>query len=155
MAVPAPRPSEHAAEVAQMGRQHILMVNRAPALLDLVRVVLDEERYNVTTTNAVPLTFALIDAARPALLIIDLALAESAGWALLVRLHAEATTAAIPVIVTATDSRLLDQARRYPALFGGRSYLTVPFTVEALLRQVWALIGTADPGPHHVGTTNT
>lgn len=134
-----------AAEETQMGRQHILMVNRAPALLDLVRVMLDEERYNVTTTNAVPLTFALIEAARPALIIIDLALAERGGWDLLVRLHTEAITAAIPIIVTATDIRLLDHARRYPALFGAQSYLAVPFTVEALVGQVRALIGASGP----------
>ncbi len=144
----------HADEAAQMDRQHILMVNRTPALLDLVRVVLDGEHYNVTTTNAVPLTFALIDAARPALIIIDLMVAETSGWNLLVRLHTEATTAAIPIIITATDIRLLDRARRYPELFGARSYLTVPFTVEALLRQVRALIGTSEPAAGHISTTD-
>ncbi len=147
-------PSDRADEVAQMARQHILMVNRAPALLDLVRIILDEEHYNVTTTNAVPLTFALIDAAHPALIIIDLALAELAGWDLLVRLHTEAVTAAIPVIVTASDIRLLEHARRYPTLFGAQSYLTIPFTVRALLDQVRALIGTADPDPDRVRTTD-
>ena len=75
-------------EEAQAGRRHILLVNRDPALLEVVRVLLQEERYNVTTTNAVPLTFALIAAARPALLVVDLAIAERSGWDLLVRLHA-------------------------------------------------------------------
>lgn len=97
-------------EQAQMGRRHILMVNGNPVLLDAVRVLLHDERYNVTTTNAVPLTFALIATARPALIIIDLELAERSGWDLLVRLHAEVVTAAIPVVVTARDARLLAHA---------------------------------------------
>ena len=133
----------HSGEVAQMGRRHILLVNRDPALLALVRVLLQEERYNVTTTNAVPRTFALIAAARPALIVVDLAVAERSGWDLLIRLHAGAATAAIPVIVTARDRRLLAHAREHPDLFGAGVHLAVPFTVESLLGTVLELIGEA------------
>jgi len=134
---------DRAAEQDQMERQHILLVNSDPAILDLARVLLGEARYNVTTTNAVPRTFALIAAAQPALLIIDLAIAEVAGWDLLVHLHAEAATAAIPVIVTARDPRLLAHAARYPYLFGGPVRLVIPFDVDALLNAVWTIIGSA------------
>ncbi len=138
-----------AGEALQMEYQHVLMVNRDPVLLDLARALLQEERYNVTTTNAVPLTFALIAAARPALLIIDLNLTEQSGWDLLIRLHQEALTAAIPVVVTARDARLLAHAHRYPDLFGAQSYLAIPFSVDALLGHVRARIGgsetTQDP----------
>ena len=130
-------------EQAQMGRQHILLVNGDSVLLDVARALLQEARYNVTTTNAVPLTFALIAAARPALLIIDLAITEWAGWHLLVRLRAEAVTAAIPVLITARDPRLLAHAGRYPDLFGGQAQLAIPYTARALLDDVHALIGTA------------
>lgn len=130
-------------EQDQLARQHILMVNRDPALLDFVRVVLAEARYNVTTTNAVPLTFALISAARPTLIVIDLALTEVSGWDLLIRLHAEAVTTAIPVIITARDARLLAHAHRYPYLFGGQVHLLVPFEVATLLGAVRALVGAA------------
>ncbi len=135
---------DRANEQAQMARQHILMVTHDPALLDVVRVLLQEARYNVTTTNAVPLTFALIAAGHPALIIIDLEITERSGWDLLVRLHAEAVTATIPVVVTARDQRLLAHAHRYPDLFGGQSHLAVPFTVETLLAVVGTLIGTAE-----------
>jgi CheY-like chemotaxis protein len=103
-------------EAAQLDRQHILVVNSDPAVLDLARALLQDARYNVTTTNAVPRTFALIAAAQPALLVVDLAVTENSGWDLLVRLHAETATAAIPVIVTARDPRLLAYADRYPAV---------------------------------------
>ena len=132
-----------AREREQMDRQHILMVNQSPAFLDFVRVALGEARYNVTTTNAVPLTFDLIAAARPALIIVDLAITEQSGWDLLVRLHTEATTATIPVIITATDDRLLAHAQHFPYLFGGETKLVVPFTVAALHQAVDALIGPA------------
>jgi len=134
---------DHAAEQDQMDRQHILLVNSDPAILDLARVLLGEAHYNITTTNAVPRTFALIAAAQPALLIIDLAITEVAGWDLLVRLHAEARTAAIPMMVTAHDVRLLAHAERYPYLFGEPVRLVIPFEVDTLLDAVRTLIGPA------------
>jgi DNA-binding response OmpR family regulator len=138
---------DRANEQAQMARQHVLMVTHDPALLDVVRVLLQEARYNVTTTNAVPLTFALIAASHPALIIIDLDIVERSGWDLLVRLHAEATTAAIPVVVTARDPRLLAHAQRYPDLFGGQAHLRIPFAAETLLGDIRSLIGAARDEP--------
>ena len=135
----ADRDREH----AQFERRHILMVNRSPALLDFVRATLHDADYNVTTTNAVPLTFALISAARPDLIIIDLAVSELSGWDLLVRLHAEATTAGIPVVVTAEDDRLLAHADRHPDLFGGQAHLVAPFSTAGLHAAAYELIGAA------------
>ena len=54
------------AETTQMARQHIFAVNGSPDFLDLLRELLQDERYNVTTTNFVPATFAQIDALQPA-----------------------------------------------------------------------------------------
>lgn len=133
----------HDLELAQMGRRHILMVNRSPAFLDFVRVILDDASYNVTTTNAVPLTFELIRGARPALIIVDLEITEQSGWDLLIRLHREAITARIPVVITAKDDRLLAHAHRYPDLYGGQIKLVVPFTTETLLDAIHTLVGTA------------
>jgi PleD family two-component response regulator len=135
--------NDRAAERDQMDRQHILLVNSDPAILDLARVLLGEARYNVTTTNAVPRTFALIAAAQPALLVVDLAVTEYSGWDLLARLHAEPATAAIPVIVTARDPRLLAYADRYPHIFGGPGRLALLFDVTTMLDAVRALIGPA------------
>lgn len=38
-------------ERTQMARQHVFVVNGAPACLDVMRDILQEERYNVTNTN--------------------------------------------------------------------------------------------------------
>ena len=55
-------------EQTQMKRQHIFAVNGAPDFLEIVRQLLQEERFNVTTTNFVPETFDQIAALHPALL---------------------------------------------------------------------------------------
>ena len=135
-----------AAELRQLDRQHIVVVNRDPAFLDLVRLLLQQERYNVTTTNFVPRTFHQIVALRPALLIIDLQVAQFSGWDLLERLHADALINTVPVIITATDPQLLDHAHRHRQLYGGQDYLALPFVLNTLLDTIHAIIGGADAG---------
>ena len=56
----------------QMARKHIFVVNGSAEFLDIMRDLLQEEQYNVTTTNFVPRTFEQIEALRPDLLMIDL-----------------------------------------------------------------------------------
>ncbi len=97
-------------ERRQMGRKHIFVVNGAPEFLNFVRELLQEEDYNVTTTNYVPRTFDQIEALGPDLLLIDLKVGKRAGWDLLEEIQASAITQGIPVVVTSTDPRLLERA---------------------------------------------
>jgi DNA-binding response OmpR family regulator len=130
-------------ERAQMGRQHIFIINGSPDLLDLLRVLFQRAEYNVTTTNFVPETFEQIAALRPAVLVIDLAVGQQAGWALLERLRAGAQTRGIPVVLFSTDPRLLARAQADPARYGGDAFVTKPFDVAEMLAVVERLIGTA------------
>jgi DNA-binding response OmpR family regulator len=133
------------AEWDRLGRQHIFVVNSDPAILDLLRTLLQEERYNVTTTNYVPRTFNQIVALRPDLLIANLTPREFSGWDLLERLHGEALTRQIPVVVTSTNPEFLAHARRHSELYGQASYVVLPFDVDALLAPIHRLIGAAEP----------
>ena len=94
----------------QMQRQHIFVVNGSVDFLDVVRELLQDEQYNVTTTNFVPYTFKQIEIARPSLLIIDLIHGEMAGWDLLAELRQEAATRDIPMILVSTSKQLLEKA---------------------------------------------
>lgn len=127
----------------QMTRHHIFVVNGSVSFLDLVRELLQEENYNVTTTNFLPDTFATIETAKPSLLLIDLAVGERAGWNLLAGLRHGATTHRIPVILVSTTPSLLDRAREEHAALGGDRYLTKPFDLDDLLAMVEDLIGKA------------
>ena len=81
----------------------IFVVNGSVAFLDVVRELLQDEFYNVTTTNIVPQTFDQIESARPPLLIVDLIHGERAGWDLLAELRHEAGTRDIPVILVSSS----------------------------------------------------
>ena len=126
------------------GRQHIFVVNSDPDFLDLLRSFLQEERYGVTTTSFVPHTFDEIITRRPQLLIINLAVRESSGLDLVDRLRRESLTRHIPIIVTSTDSRLLDEARGQGERFGTMSYMGLPFDLDTMLDTIRTLIGPVD-----------
>jgi twitching motility two-component system response regulator PilH len=132
-----------AAEQERMARQHLFCVNGSAEFLEVLRVLFEEEHYNVTTTNYVPRTFEQIAALRPDAIVLDLVVVDRAGWELLEQLAKEAATQAIPVVITSTDQRLLDEAAADPARYGGRAHIVKPFDLEALLTTVQRLIGPA------------
>lgn len=127
----------------QMARKHVFVINGLPDFLDIVRQLLQDENYNVTTTNFVPLSFETIEAAQPSLLLIDLVVDEEAGWDLLARLHEAATTRDIPILLVSTTPDLLDEARRRHDTFGGNRYLLKPFDLDDLLMTIREMIGEA------------
>jgi CheY-like chemotaxis protein len=126
-----------------MQRQHIFVVNGSVEFLDVVRELLQDEDYNVTTTNFVPRTFHQIETAHPSLLVIDLCYGEQAGWDLLAELRQDAATQHIPVILVSTSQRLLDRAREEQAARGEDRSLLKPFSLDDLLRMIQDVIGVA------------
>jgi DNA-binding NtrC family response regulator len=78
---------DESGERGEMGRKDIFFVNGSPDFLDVLRVLLQGEDYNVTTTNFVPRTFEQIAALRPGLLLVDLVVHRQAGWDLLEQLQ--------------------------------------------------------------------
>jgi two-component system response regulator VicR len=127
----------------QMRRQHIFVVNGSAAFLDMVHELLQDEQYNVTTTNFVPLTFKQIETAQPSLLIIDLIHGERAGWDLLAELRHEAATREIPVILASTSKQLLEKAETERVIWGGDRYLLKPLSMDKLLQAIQELVGAA------------
>jgi CheY-like chemotaxis protein len=128
-------------------RKHVFAVNNSPDFLLIMREVLTDEGYAVTTSDFEPRVFTRIVMRHPDALIIDLAVGESAGWDLLLRLHLEAKTTDIPVLVTSTSPALLEQALEEAAQYGtNRSFLTKPMDLDELVRVIREMVGDADRG---------
>jgi len=119
---------------------HLFAVNSAPDFLTIVRELFAEEGYTVTTSTFDPEVFAQIAALRPDALMVDVAVGQTAGWELLERLHGEAVTTDIPVLVTSTTPRLLEEAQ---AAGYGVHYLAKPLDLDALLAAIREMIGDA------------
>jgi len=145
------RHSDAHAEWEQLERKHIVAISSDPVFLDLLRTLLQEERYNVTTTNHVPRTFNQIVALRPDLIVVNLTPRGFSGWDLLERLHGEVLTQHLPIIVTSTNPALLDHARHHRELYGPARSVAMPFDLDTLLGTIHALIGTAEPDRDRVG----
>jgi CheY-like chemotaxis protein len=128
-------------EARHMASKHVFCVNGAPAFLDVLRLLFQDEHYNVTTTNFVPNTQEMIEALRPNLVLVDLEVGLRAGWELLEALTHSAITAGIPVVITSTDARLLDTAMADPERYGGQAHLVKPLDIDALVATVHELIG--------------
>lgn len=132
-----------AAEKRQMERKHVFAVNGAVEFLDVLRELLQEEQYNVTTTNYVPHTYDQIAALQPDLLMIDLAVGIQAGWDLLERLTSEVSTRQIPVIVFSTSRHILEEVQSQPERFGGQRFLGKPLDLDEVIQAIDELIGKA------------
>ncbi len=109
----------------------------------MIRDLLQEERFNVTTTNFLPQTYAQIEASMPSLLIVDIAVGEKAGWDLLAELREVATTPHIPILLVSTSPALLERAKAERAVPSGSHYLTKPFDLDDLLAMVIDIVGEA------------
>jgi CheY-like chemotaxis protein len=139
-------PTDAVADAAldqQMVRSHVFVVNSDPAFLDVARVLLQSQRYNVTSTNLVPQTYAMVHASGAQAMVIDLAAGESALWALVDQLVEDPATRALPVVMTALDMSLLDAAERRPWPTSGRFHLLKPLDPGLLTDVMHALIGPA------------
>ncbi len=130
-------------ERTQMEHPHVFVANNSTDVLDIMREVLQDEQYRVTTTTFVSDTFEQIAALGPDVLVIDVAVSQRAGWDLLERLRGEAATSGIPVIVVSTEPRLLEQAQAEAGRLGGRAFLVKPFDLDAMLGAIRNLIGPA------------
>ena len=128
------------AEHRQRAQPHIFVINGAPEFLNVMRELLQDEDYNVTTTNYVPTTFEQVSGADPDVLILDLAVGQRAGWDLLEALHAAAATAGLPVIAVSTEADHLALARALAARYGALMLLGKPFALDELLALVAAAL---------------
>lgn len=125
----------------QRRRKHIFMVDSSRTFQHIITALLEDERYGATASDYVPEVFPQILTLKPDLIIVDLVITEKAGWALLEKLEMEALTEKIPVIVTSTDQRLLDQALANKDRYGFDNYLVKPFDLDVLLSAIEDLIG--------------
>ena len=125
-------------------RKHVFAVNSSPDFLLIVREVLADESYAVTTSDFEPNVFTRIVMRHPDALMIDVAPEESAGWDLLRRLHLEAKTSGIPALVTSTSPPLLERAHDEAAWYGtNRSFLMKPLDLDELVRTIREMVGDA------------
>jgi DNA-binding response OmpR family regulator len=126
--------------------KHILVINDTQEILDLFRMILEEEGYRVTALGfAVEDLRKIIDAA-PDLVILDLVFdREYVGWQTLQKMKMYRGTEKIPVLVCTAEVRKAQEIQGY-LTEKGVGLLLKPFDIDDLISQVTRLL-SPDTGP--------
>ena len=126
--------------VGMAGRKHILVVNDTQEILDLFRMILEDEGYRVTALGfAVEDLRKIIDGA-PDLVILDLVFdREYVGWQTLQKMKMHRDTEKIPVLVCTAEIRKAQEIQGY-LTEKGVGLLLKPFDIDQLIVQVTRLL---------------
>ena len=129
---------------------HVLAINDDEAVLALVRELLEEEGYRVTTQRHAARDLAAIKAQPPDAIVLDYMWAnEDANWSLLQMLRLDPATAAIPVVLCTGAVREVEALGPRLAELGVRVLLK-PFNIDDLT----ALLAEALARPAPVASGN-
>ncbi len=136
---------------------HIVVINHSPDLLEMFQDLLEYAGYMVTTHLFGTHTVAEVAQAQPAVLIVDYpGIQEPEAWAVIERLHQDATTCHIPLVVSTTSPTL---ERDHGAWLAAHQIpiLQKPFGMDALIDLVARLCCpsrcTGRPGDDVCGST--
>lgn len=128
--------------------KHILVVDDREHLLTLLRMILEDERYQVSVLQDGNGAFDRIRENPPDLVILDLKIADVSGMDILESLRAHEVTADIPVIVYTAAVIEADAVERLisgnPSRYHNVSVLQKPFDLDTLLDRVGQLLGAAE-----------
>ena len=128
----------------ETGKQcHVHVINDTPEILDVFRLVLEDEGYRVTTdrfTTELAPRVAHVRELTPDLLVLDLIVnGEAAGWQLLQLLKMDRATRKIPIIVCTAAVRTVDELHSHLDAMGIKVILK-PFDVDHLITVVKSVI---------------
>jgi CheY-like chemotaxis protein len=129
--------------------KRILVIDDKAHLLRLMRMILEDERYQVSILQEGKGAFDHIKNSLPDLVILDLKLADTSGLDVLQQLRNDQATADIPVIVYTAAvleaEEVLQVVASDPARFHSVRVLQKPFELDALLDLVQDVLGAGDP----------
>ncbi len=117
----------------------VLVVDDDPALLNVIRLALEHEGYQVLTASDGDRAQAMILDDYPAMVLLDLNMPRLSGWE--VQAWMQALHPSIPVVFMTAREQAFDDAERY----GAAASLAKPFDIIDLLRVVERFAGPARP----------
>jgi len=126
------------------GGPRILVVDDTPAVLDVVRKVLESEGYYVATCLESRHAVRLAQEEQPDLIMLDVVMPEVSGWEVLAELRADARFVQTPVIVcTAYVEEALGRLAELKGPDQHLGLLPKPFDVDELIEVVGSVTTAA------------
>jgi CheY-like chemotaxis protein len=125
--------------------KRILVVDDKAHLLRLMRMIFEDERYEVAVLQEGKEAFVRIKESLPDLVILDLKLGDASGQDILEALRNDDATADIPVIVYTAAvleaEAISNLTASDPGRYHGVAVLQKPFDLDELLQMVQQVLG--------------
>jgi DNA-binding response OmpR family regulator len=112
----------------------ILLVDDEEDIVNLVRLILEDAGYQVTTTTDGREALKKLQNDRYDLLLLDIMMPFLSGWELLQQLRNDASTRNLPVAMLTARASPQDDMQPHPTNYC--DYITKPFEPEDLLRRI-------------------
>ena len=127
--------------------KHILVVDDVQNFLTLMRMLLEDEDYQVSVLQQGKGAVESVREIMPDLVILDLKLADASGTDILLGLRAQTSTADIPVIVYSAavleTEALSNLISGNPTRYANVTVLQKPFDLDTLLERIQQVLGAA------------
>ena len=117
--------------MADNGKYQVVYIEDDPDMIDLVRIILDQERFDVVGATDGQTGLELMQNAPPDLVLLDLMLPDMGGWAVYQAMKENDDLSAIPVIVITAQSTPIDRILG-EHIAKVQVYLTKPFSPHEL-----------------------
>ncbi|HKI85688.1 MAG TPA: response regulator [Thermoanaerobaculia bacterium] len=121
-----------------MKQTRLLIVDDEVDLLDMLRVVLDSNGFDVVTASSGMQALVLAAENPPDVILLDVMMGEMDGWEVLRLLKLDENTQEIPVIILSARTETHDKIRGLQE--GAADYITKPFSVKELIERVGRLV---------------
>ena len=131
-----------------MAAETVLVVDDEPNIVDLAKLYLEQDGFNVIVATDGEQALALIADESPDLVVLDLMLPKIDGWDVCRQVRAESD---LPILMlTARD----DDVDKIVGLeLGADDYLTKPFNPRELVARIKAILRRASPKPRSASRT--
>ncbi|HEY7416019.1 MAG TPA: response regulator transcription factor [Ktedonobacteraceae bacterium] len=116
----------------QQTLKKILVVDDEPDILEFLQVILEEEGYQVVTSQKAEFSEYLHNGALPHLILLDVLLSGKDGREIVKDLKRKAETRAIPVVMISAHPSAEETARTA----GADDFLAKPFDIDVLLAKI-------------------
>ncbi len=125
-------------------KKRILVVNDTQEILELFRLLLEEEGYEVILSGVPLQSLREVEQLRPDLIVLDILFRdEKTGWQMLEMLRLSRSTALIPVLICSAALREIQEQEGYLNSQGVR-IVYKPFDIDVLLQTVKAMLNIAE-----------
>ncbi len=116
----------------------IMVVDDDPEIVIIVRLMLEQEEFNVKYAYSGSQLFAVLKEKKPDLIILDVMMPQTDGLEVLRRLKGDRETSSIPVVLVTAKVQYEDIVTGYR--MGADHYITKPFTRTQLMAGINRLL---------------